>query len=97
MSDTAGDVQSAEQSARELLRVELGEVLKPYEFYRLVNVLSAELLVGDVEPAEVVDVLVDRELLADNDVLHDYTDILFDVVADGSHFLAEYLDIALVK
>ena len=48
-------------------------------------------------PAEVVDILVDGKLVENSDVLHYYAYLLFYVVADGSHFFAEDLDIALIK
>ena len=58
--------------------------------------LFTQCLIGDIQPAEVVDVLIDRELVEHGDVLHDDADILFDIVADGGHLFAEELDIALI-
>ena len=96
MCDAAGDVKSSLKTARELIRLELYEVIKRNEVDRFLNVLLSCLFILDVEPAEEVDVLIDCERFIDRDVLGNYSDLLLNLICLGAHGLAEDLDLALV-
>ena len=96
MRDAAGDIQTPEQTAGELLRAEFQKVLQPDKLHGFFDILLPLFLVADVQPAEVVDVFVDGQFVKHCDVLHDDADVLLDVVSVGCHLFAEDLDFAFV-
>ena len=94
--DTAGNVEPASQTARELAGAELGKVAQPDKVDRLVHQRAAALAVADVKAAEIVDVLAHRELVEHRNLLRDHADATLEVITRGRHGLAEQLDGAFV-
>ena len=94
--DAAGNVEATRQAARELAGAELGKVAQADKVDRLVHQRTAALAVVDVKAAEIVDVLAHRELVEHRDLLRNHADAALEVVAGGSHGLAEQLDGAFV-
>ena len=94
--DTAGDVETSRQAARELTGAELGKVAQPDKVDGLVHERAAALAVVDVKAAEIVDVLAHRELVKHRHLLRHHADAALEVVAGGRHGFAEQLDGAFV-
>ena len=96
MGDAAGDVEAAQQSARELAGAKADEFLELHELDRLVHERASPGAVVHVERAEVVDVLAHGKLVDDRHLLRHDADPALEVVARGRHGLAEQADAAAV-
>ena len=95
VGDAAGDVEAAQQSARELAGAKAAELLESHELDCLVHERAAPCAVVH-ERAEVIDVLADGELVDDGDLLRHDADAALEVVARRVHGFAEQLNGAAV-
>ena len=94
--DAAGDVQSAQQAARKLLRTEFLEFLKSDERDGIVDHSASLRTVGNVERAERIDVFTYGEFVEYGHVLRNDADATLRFVVRRVHAGAEQIDLAMV-
>ena len=94
--NAAGDVEAAQQAARQLPWAEAREFLESHELDGLFDQRPPLRAVAYVERAEVIDVLSHGELIEDGHLLWHDADAALEVVAGGRHRLAEQPDAASV-
>ena len=97
MRYSAGNIQSSQQSTRELLWKEFPVIRNIHEIHCLLNTFASLLFVLYIEAAEVINILIYSQFIEHRHILHYNSDLSLDIVAVGLHLFAKYLYIALVK
>ena len=77
VGNTAGYIQSSEQTARQFFRLEFYKVLKTCKFNCFLYILFSQVFICYVKTAEIINIFVNIQFIENCYVLHYNTDLFF--------------------
>ena len=75
MCDPTGNIQTTEQSAGQLFRIKLSEMLQPHKSNRFFHILFPECLIADIKSTEIINIFLYGQCVKNGDILKDNADI----------------------
>ena len=75
MCDPTGNIQTTEQSAGQLFRIKLSEMLQPHKSNRFFHILFPECLIADIKSTEIINIFRNGQFIENRHILHDNTDL----------------------
>ena len=97
VGDAAGDIKTTQQTAGQFRRTIGTVIAQSYEIQRLVHEHATFCLVGNIQRAEIIDVLLDGQFVEHGHVLRHNADTPLQRIAGRADRLAEHAHSALIE
>ena len=96
MRNPTGDIQAAKQTSGKFFRIKFHIIFQPCEGNRFFHILLSRLFIIDIKSTKIIHIFIHRKFIKNSDILHYYSDILFDLVSIALHLFPKHLNLSFV-